>query len=480
MSSIRVTTNFRDNFGTDLGDKLITKDYLMSVYPGIAQEIGKTPELWVWGNNNYGKLATSAIYNNIETPVTTFSGGANWKQVSAGYSHTATIKTDGTLWTWGHSANGRLGNAVATGIIFSTPVTTFAGGINWKQVSGGTFHTAAIKTDGTLWTWGANNYGVLGNGVTIGSISTPITTFAGGTNWKEVSCGNVHTAAIKTDGTLWVWGRNFSGQLGGNTTTNRSTPVTTFAGGTNWKQVSSGNSHTAAIKTDGTLWTWGSQYRGQLGNGVTTGTISTPVTTFAGGTNWKQVSCGGRYAAAIKTDGTLWVWGQNSFGTAGVNDLNTRPTPTTTFAGGTNWKQVNSGGYNTAAIKTDGTLWVWGVNLNGQLGFVRTPYTISGNSGSVADFYWYTSNTSGVAVGDIWISGTGAGQPPQTVVAVNTNVSIQFSQLVAKDLTGPISLIPANQGFARTPISISIGGTNWKQVACGSRSILAIKSADFI
>jgi alpha-tubulin suppressor-like RCC1 family protein len=159
---------------------------------------------------------------------------------------TAIIKTDGTLWIWGRGDFGQLGNAAITNR--STPVTTFAGGTNWKQVSSGTGHTAAIKTDGTLWTWGYGTLGRLGNRITTGNISTPITTFAGGTNWKQVSSGSDHTAAIKTDGTLWTWGYGNNGELGNNATTNRSTPVTTFAGGTNWKQVSAIDRQTAAVQ----------------------------------------------------------------------------------------------------------------------------------------------------------------------------------------------------------------------------------------
>ena len=167
----------------------------------------------------------------------------------------------------------------------------------------GGYHTAAIKTDGTLWTWGINGYGPLGDN-TISQRNTPVTTFAGGTNWKQVDCGFSHTAAIKTDGTLWIWGRGTNGRLGDNTTTNKRTPVTTFAGGTNWKQVSGGFTHTTAIKTDGTLWTWGFNSYGQLGDNTTT-QRNTPVTTFAGGTNWKQVSGGYLYTAATTYIGGL-------------------------------------------------------------------------------------------------------------------------------------------------------------------------------
>jgi alpha-tubulin suppressor-like RCC1 family protein len=148
--------------------------------------------------------------------------------------------------------------------------------------------------------WGSGGFGKLGNGATTGFISTPVTTFAGGNNWKQVSSGQQYTAAVKTDGTLWTWGLGTSGQLGNATITNTSTPVTTFAGGTNWKEVGGGGVHTAAIKTDGTLWTWGLGTSGQLGNAATTGNISTPVTTFAGGTNWKQVSCGDGHTVTVQ------------------------------------------------------------------------------------------------------------------------------------------------------------------------------------
>ena len=164
------------------------ENYFVTEYQLIDQYIGD--ELWTWGASNNGQLGNAtAGYDSISTPVTTFAGGTNWKQVSTGNRYCAAIKTDGTLWTWGDGNYGRLGNGVTTGNI-STPVTTFAGGTNWKQVSFGDSHCAAIKTDGTLWTWGNGDRGRLGNGVIEGNISTPVTTFAGGTNWKQVSDGN--------------------------------------------------------------------------------------------------------------------------------------------------------------------------------------------------------------------------------------------------------------------------------------------------
>jgi len=325
----------------DLDNYLITESWL------IDQWVGDT--LWTWGQNNRGQLGDNTATNR-STPVTTLAGGANWKQVASGVSHTAAIKTDGTLWTWGYNDDGEL--AINNTTNRSTPVTTFAGGTDWKQVSSGRYHTAAIKTDGTLWTWGFGSSGILGN-AQITNKSTPITTFAGGTDWKQVSGGYGHTAAVKTDGTLWIWGTANSGRLGNaiqDFVSFRSTPVTTFAGGTNWKQVDSGSLHVAAIKTDGTLWTWGGGL-GELGTG--TFGSSTPVTTFAGGTNWKQVSAAGYFSAAIKTDGTLWTWGDNTSGRLGNASTTGRSTPVTTFAGGTNWKQLDCG-YNRVLAVTTG------------------------------------------------------------------------------------------------------------------------------
>ena len=286
--------------------------------------------------------------NTSSSPVTTAGGGTNWKQVSGGSYHTAAIKTDGTLWTWGYNNYGGLGDGTTTSR--TSPVTTAGGGTNWKQVACGDYHTAAIKTDGTLWTWGRDDYGQLGIGGYFPiSKTSPGTTYTGGTNWKQVAGGERHTAAIKTDGTLWTWGDNSQKQLGRDDAGAKNwSPGTTSGGGTNWKQVSGGSYHTAAIKTDGTLWTWGYNGYGQLGDG-TLSSRSSPVKTAGGGTNWKQVACGSYHTSAIKTDGTLWNCGYNGAGQLGDGTTTHRLSPVTTAGGGTNWKQVACATFNTSA-----------------------------------------------------------------------------------------------------------------------------------
>jgi alpha-tubulin suppressor-like RCC1 family protein len=481
--------------------------------------------LWTWGLGTSGRLGDATITNS-STPVTTFAGGTDWKQVSAGGSHTAAVKTDGTLWTWGLGTYGRLGNSLLTNR--STPVTTFAGGNNWKQVSAGNIHTAAVKTDGTLWTWGAGTIGRLGD-ATLTNSSTPVTTFAGGSNWKQVAAGGSHTAAVKTDGTLWTWGDGGSGPLGNATLTSTSTPVTTFAGGTNWKQVAAGDSYTAAIKTDGTLWTWGSEGSGRLGRFSIGTTKITPVTTFAGGTNWADtetgesdelytLSAGTQHTAAIKTDGTLWTWGNGLSGRLGTNDTTDRSTPVTTFAGGTNWKQVAAGTQHTAAVKTDGTLWTWGNGLSGRLGkqystTVQVPVRLDPSSKTWADtettpfepdeLYTLSAGTLHTAAvktdGTLWTWGNGLSgrlgdatltnsSTPVTTFAGGSNwkqvaAGYQHTAAVKTDGTlwtwgaGTIGRLgDATLTNRSTPVTTFAGGTNWKQVSAGDIHTAAIKT----
>ncbi len=353
------------------------KDMFLTTTEAVDCFTGK--ELWVWGNQYKGQLGNNVGSNTlISSPIQTISAGSTWKSVSLGGPFSfagscgaaAAIKADGTLWIWGSGTHGGLGNNYATNR--SSPVQTISGGTNWKQVSSGGSSMLAIKTDGTLWGWGLSNNGQLGN-ESAASRSSPVQTVSGGTNWKQVSASWVMASAIKTDGTLWLWGFSQQGALGDNTIITKSSPVQTVSGGTNWKQVSAGLDLVSAVKTDGTLWIWGYNSRGQLGDNTTINK-SSPVQTASGGTNWKQVSAGASISAAIKTDGTLWTWGYNGSGQLATNNLISRSSPVQTVSGGTNWRCVETStaglgtGPGMGAIKTDGTLWTWGRTYFGSLG----------------------------------------------------------------------------------------------------------------
>jgi len=329
-------------------------------------------QLWTWGRNNYGQLAIYTNGYSRSSPVQTIIGGTNWAIVTTGVDSLGAIKTNNSLWTWGRNNHGQLG--IGNTVNQQIPVDIAAGG--WSEVVTCNTQTIALKTDGTLWGWGRNARGQLGTNNTI-SVDSPVQTISGGTNWIQIATGYQQSAGIKSDGTLWLWGRNSEGQLGNGANIDVSSPIQTISSGTNWKQIylcdpSAIGSYAIGVKSDGTLWTWGTNNYGQLGDGTNT-SRSSPVQTIAGGTNWdwstNRRSSAGRFTAyAIKTDGTLWAWGNGSGGALGDNTGISKNSPVQTISGGNNWRQVAGGNYNASAIKTDGRLWSWGNNGYGQLG----------------------------------------------------------------------------------------------------------------
>jgi alpha-tubulin suppressor-like RCC1 family protein len=324
-------------------------------------------QLWAWGNNAYGALGNSDTPNPQSSPVQTIAGGSDWQTSSARGLYGSAIKTDGTLWTWGRNSYGQLGDN--TTVNKDSPIQTVTFSTDWVSVNCGSNSMTAIKKDGTLWTWGFNYRGQLGDGTTIHR-SSPVQTAAFGNNWQQVSGGYAHKAAIKTDGTLWTWGYNYEGQLGygTNSSANNISPLQTVSYGTDWSSVACGNSFTVAIKKDGTLWAWGKNSYGQLGINTTTNRNS-PVQEITGGTNWSTVACGYAMTVATKTDGTLWTWGSNLGGELGDNTISLpKSSPVQTVAGGTNWASAHAGALVAGGIKKDGSLWMWGNNPVGQLG----------------------------------------------------------------------------------------------------------------
>jgi alpha-tubulin suppressor-like RCC1 family protein len=321
--------------------------------------------LYSWGYNFYGTLGLNDTVNRSSP--TQVGTGTDWSIISIGTYNSAALKTNGTLWTWGNGSS-QLG--LNDEVSRSSP-TQVGSTTNWSQVDTGFDSTIATKTDGTLWTWGGNFYGQLGNNVGPQSVfdqrpkSSP-TQVGVSTNWNKVGSSDRYTVmATKTDGTLWTWGRNHQGQLGHNDRVDKSSP-TQIGSGTDWNLLCTSTYTTLAIKTNGTLWSWGSNSWGQLGLNFVSGYRSSPVQ-VGSATNWSQVSGSWFSTMAIKTDGTLWSWGNNSNGQLGLNDRTYRISPVQ-MGTDTNWSLISVGNYSTIATKTDGTLWTWGRNHNGQLG----------------------------------------------------------------------------------------------------------------
>lgn len=353
------------------------------------------------------------------------------------------------LWVWGRNGAGELGTDNTT--YYSSPVQTITLGSDWSLVKSNSSSTAAIKTDASLWVWGYNGDGELGTNDT-NNYSSPVQTVCGGNNWEQVAIGEAHMAAIKTDGSLWTWGNNYNGQLGDNTTNYISSPTQTVCGGNNWKSVSCGYACTAAIKDDGSLWMWGNNYFGQLGTNDTM-RVSSPVQTIAGGKNWNMVSCGYAHTAAIKNDGSLWMWGGNFSGQLGTNNGTWYSSPLQTICAGSNWMKVDCGGNTTIAVKSDNTLWTWGENYSGQLGDNSTsdrssPVQIGTETNWACIISAGYANCAAIKTdGTLW--GWGEGGDGQ----IGDNTTNWYS----------------------SPVQTITNGTNWTYVDCGYYMTTALK-----
>ena len=341
---------------------MLASKRIPSIFP-TTPSTNITNLLYGWGYNAFGQLGdNSTIDKKIPTIL---DSSSNWYQVYAGQASTIGIKNDGSLWGWGDNYYYEL-SFPRSQAMFVTP--TRIGNLNdWEYVAAGAVDTLAIKKDGTLWAWGCNYNGILGNGTTDTNRSP--TQIGTDNTWKNISTSDSSVCAIKNDGTLWAWGWNYSGKLGLNHANDVYFP--TQNGTSNqWYSVNHGFQHTSAIKTDGTLWMWGDNGRGQLGNNSTIGK-SSPIQTIIGGNDWKLVSCGHAHTAAIKTDGTLWSWGYNYYGQLGLNDITQRLSPIQ-VGSDTNWKDVHCGAMTTYATKTDNTTWVCGKNNVGEFGLNDT------------------------------------------------------------------------------------------------------------
>jgi len=340
------------------------------------------------GFNQHGQMGIdSASVNNYSSPVQV--PGLTWKQVGDNADNEGgklAVKTDGTLWGWGQNGNGELGQNNRTD--YSSPRQV--PGTTWAAIGGGRKGYHMVKTDGTLWAVGQNGSGFFGTNQsegTIGRASSPVqipgTTWNGSLKSRGVAGGYEYAVALKTDGTLWSWGSNTDGKLGLTNTTAQSSP--TQIPGTTWRSVSAYIYHTLATKTDGTLWAWGNNDNGQLGQCNQTG-YSSPIQ-IPGTTCASNCSAGSNQSGCVKTDGTLWTWGQNDQGQMGVNDTTTSSSPRQ--VPGTTWSDIYQGGSDSFAfgLKTDGTIWAWGTGGDGQMGInTRTQFSSPVQIGSGTDW----------------------------------------------------------------------------------------------
>jgi len=324
-------------------------------YTGSATE---GAQLWVWGLGPVGNNTAPSYSSPVQIP-------GDWKKYYNSFIKFG-IKEGDTLWAWGDNTYGTLGQNNRT--VYSSPIQIPG---TWSAVMVGNdkdwYKSGAITTDGELFCWGQQNGANIVKFLDDVNYSSPVQ--IPGTTWKQGSWDRLAAYWTKTDGTMYALGSNMYGQLGNNGPTggpswspsSRSSPVQ--IPGTSWSHVSG----SLALRTDGSLWTWGANEFGQLGlnapyNG---GHRSSPVQIPG---SWSEIAHGSYTRAAINTDGELFTWGYNLRGQLGINESGIWRSSPTQVGSDTTWEAVAMFGQQSRGIKTDGTLWAWGWNGNGDLG----------------------------------------------------------------------------------------------------------------
>ena len=322
--------------------------------------------VWAWGSNSVGQLGVGASIDNSPTPIqiTSLTGVS---AISAGDSHSLALMNTGTIMGWGQNALGEVGNG--DNVIHYTPVSV-ANLTNMTAISAGGFYSVALKNNGTVFAWGSGLFGQIGDG-TLNDRLIPVQVLQspGGanflTNVTAIFASQDHTLALKSNGTVWAWGRNTVGEIG-NGTTNDALVADQVVGISGAVAIAAGETHSLALLNDNTVWAWGGNSFGELGNG-TTNNSTTPVK-VTGLTNVKAISAGGHFSVALKNDGTVWAWGSGVDGQIGNGSLNDQLIPVQVSVL-TNVQAISAGQDHTLSLRGDvRTIWAWGNNAFGQIG----------------------------------------------------------------------------------------------------------------
>lgn len=335
--------------------------------------IRQSKELYCWGSN--ARAATGLGFVSDRVNPTSVSAETDWERVDVQLDNGCGIRAGGNLYCWGRNAFGHLGDG--TNVTRVAPVQIGAGKV-WTRVAVGRIHTCALGSEGGAaavpYCWGFDSNQELGNGSATTNQSTPMpvtTTMGSTTPWLELAAGLNHTCGVRQDNTLWCWGRNASGQLGDGTTTARPDPVQiTSPAPAGWLDVVASGDFTCGLRDGGALYCWGSNTAGQLGQMDVVSPVSTPK--IVPGT-YTAVDAGGGHACGVRQDGTLACWGRNSSSELGLGNANNPILGPTQVGSGTNWLRPYLGqGVSTCATQKDDNLYCWGSGGFGQLGLGNT------------------------------------------------------------------------------------------------------------
>jgi alpha-tubulin suppressor-like RCC1 family protein len=407
-----------------------------------------------WGSGAVGNDSRSPQLT--PQPIVGFSSGI--RQVAAGDRHSLAVRTDGSVWAWGDNSSGQVGFDEPSDYAY-VPVHIQELS-NMIQVSGGYSYSLALRSDGTVWAWGANDSGELGDGGTNQSFS-PVRV-SGLTGITQISAGGGHALALRSDGTVWAWGDNTWGELGvaGFTATMSTVPrqVSGIIGAT---QVSAGEAFSLCLLSDGTVRAFGENAAHELGDGTTI-TRGTPVR-VTGLSGVTQVDAGWVHGLARRGDGTVWSWGSNAEGELGDGTTTDRPVAAAVpnLSGAT---QVSAGVFDSFAVLTDGTVRAWGANPVGELGDGTetqdlVPEQVLGFTNAVQVDAGFGAT---VATADVPGFSISLGQQSGTITAggsVSTPVSLSPVNGFIASATLTASGLPSGVTASFSPARVSAGGS---------------------
>ena len=306
-------------------------------------------------------LLATASYATADTP-----------GIAAGYFHSVALKADGSVWAWGFNRSGQLGDG--SKIEKDAPVQILPPDSGVIQVAAGKIYTLALKADGSVWAWGNNAWGQMADGTSTDRL-TPTQVLPPGSGAIKIATGKDFAFALKKDGSVWGWGTNDSRQLGparkdklGEPEYYLRTPIEIMAAGSGVIELATGDRHALALKANGSVWAWGNNERGQLGNGAAGESKWPPVQALPSGSGVIALAAGGRSSYAVKKDGSVWAWGSNNFGQLGDNTLVDHFAPQRILPAGSGVMAIAAGIFHTLILKKNGSVWAWGANNAGQIG----------------------------------------------------------------------------------------------------------------
>ena len=334
-----------------------------------SMAIGSDGKLYTWGNNNYGELGNGTTTQSTTPVVVNLPAGVSPTAITGGSAHSMAKGSDGKLYTWGNNNLGQLGNGTTSST--STPgIINLPAGVSPTTITAGTNHNMVIGSDGKLYAWGYNDCGQLGNGTLPQSNSPVAVNLPAGVFPTVIAAGTNHTLAIGNDSKLYAWGNNNVGQLGDGTTIESTSPIViNLLAGVSPTAIAAGNDHSLAIGSDGKLYAWGDNSRGQLGNGTNVASNTPLVVNLPAGVSPTAIAAGDYYSIAIGNDGKLYAWGFNQIGQLGNGNYTSSNSPVVVnLPAGVSPTIIAAGGGHSMAIGNDGKLYAWGFNFYGQLG----------------------------------------------------------------------------------------------------------------